>query len=146
MGRCPIDQLRDELEPDSDIRLRRHKAIRTLDAPTAGLDLTYGDYDSNGNIGSIYDAVDQQRQCFSYDDLYRLTAAYTTTQSGCGGYVSGGPNPYTQTYSYNTIGNILTRSDVANGATYTYGEDGPGRMLSPRSDPGTRSAMTTVAT
>ena len=97
---------------------RRLDSISATESTDAILDLTYGDYDPNGNIVSIYDAVDGQRQCFGYDDLDRLTSAYTTTNTACGTANSGGTAPYNLTFGYNEIGNLTSRSDIA--GTYNY--------------------------
>lgn len=74
-------------------------------------DLTYA-YDNVGNVLSIVDASDTNARktiTYGYDDLYRLISATT----------SGAPNGtnYTQTYSYDAVGNIHAKSDQG---TYSY--------------------------
>jgi YD repeat-containing protein len=59
-------------------------------------------WDATGNLISRQDVVASETESFSYDFLDRLTSA------------SG---PYSQSYTYNQIGNILTM----NGSSYTYG-------------------------
>lgn len=107
-------------------------------ATTGGYqNLTYT-YDLLGNITRIQDASDTDTYKivdYRYDKLYRLKSATstnaTTTQSN-----------FTQTYSYSSIGNIISKSDVGtytyagtayanphaatdiNGATQTYGRNG----------------------
>jgi len=74
--------------------------------------LTYV-YDSVGNITQITDASDTDTAAtieYEYDDLYRLTSASTIVAS---------TTPYTRSYTYGSMGNILTKSDVG---SYTYGE------------------------
>jgi RHS repeat-associated protein len=69
-------------------------------------DLTYT-YDAVGNITHISDksAGNLAKEAdYTYDDLYRLTKATITS-------AANGKN-YTQTYSYDALGNILNKSDV----------------------------------
>ncbi|MCP3996094.1 MAG: carbohydrate-binding protein, partial [bacterium] len=98
------------------------RRLEAIEAPFAGLDLTYDSYDLNGNIESITSVEsggNSQRQCFDYDDLDRLTRAYTTsTTSSCvGTYLLVGPSPYDQNYGYDEIGNLTYRSDLG---SYSY--------------------------
>jgi RHS repeat-associated protein len=75
-------------------------------------------YDAVGNIASLVDGVNSnQRQCFQYDALDRLTNAFTGN-SGCTAYATGGTGPYNHTYAYNAIGNITSYA----GNAYTYGD------------------------
>jgi RHS repeat-associated protein len=66
------------------------------------LNLAYT-YQSNGNISQIVDSVHSETVNYAYDDFDRLLST-----SGA----------YSQSYSYNTIGNMTAK----NGATYTYGD------------------------
>ncbi len=78
-------------------------------------DLTYT-YDNNGNITEIADDSEthtSKTTNYTYDDLNRLTAASTTL-------ASFGSN-YNQTYTYDAIGNITSKSDQG---TYTYAGNG----------------------
>ncbi len=71
-------------------------------------------YDNVGNITQIIDAsaTDTSKTAnYIYDDLYRLTQASVTN-------VASGQNEYLQTYTYNAIGDILTKSDIS--GTYSY--------------------------
>jgi RHS repeat-associated protein len=70
--------------------------------------LTYG-FDNAGNVTGITDAVGFGTRTFVYDDLNRLTQAIGTF----------GPNQslVTQDYSYDAVGNILTKA----GVSYCYG-------------------------
>jgi len=76
-------------------------------------DLTYT-YDANGNITGITDAsiTDSARTVtYSYDDLNRLINASTTAATAM---------PYHNSYTYNALGNMLTRMDNGSTTTYTY--------------------------
>jgi RHS repeat-associated protein len=74
-------------------------------------DLTYT-YDSVGNLTRIDEeaSTDAARIArYQYDDLYRLTTASSTSNSG---------TPlYTETYTYSPLGNILSKTDQG---TYSY--------------------------
>ncbi len=63
--------------------------------------VTIHTWDAGGNLSQREDALASETETFTYDFLDRLTG------------VSG---PYSESYSYNQIGNILTK----NGASYTY--------------------------
>ena len=89
--------------------------------PTATIqNLAYG-YDNAQNITAITDNQAAQRECFRYDDRSRLTAAFTNSAaSACptaAGTWSIGPDPYTETYGYDAIGNITSKTGLG---TYSY--------------------------
>jgi RHS repeat-associated protein len=92
---------------------------------TAGDEVTQDDalaYDTADNVTSVADRITGQRQCFAYDGLQRLTTAYTTTATGCGGSGDGkGPDPYAIGYAYDATGNMTSAGPVA----YTYPASGP---------------------
>jgi RHS repeat-associated protein len=72
-------------------------------------------YDNSGNLTSAGDSVTGNYQCYQYDYLSRLTAAWAQASSGCPASAPtasglGGPAPYEQTLSYDTGGQ-------ANGST-----------------------------
>ncbi|MCB0189087.1 MAG: RHS repeat protein, partial [Caldilineaceae bacterium] len=80
--------------------------------------LTYA-YDNNGNVTSQLNTLNSnQRQCFEYDWLNRLTKAYTTGNATCGTYTATGTGPYNHTYAYNNIGNPTSYA----GSAYNYGD------------------------
>ncbi|MDA0739883.1 MAG: hypothetical protein O2999_08555 [Nitrospirae bacterium] len=83
----------------------RLKTLKTEKGTTVLQDLGYT-FDDGGNVTSLTDAV-HGTKTFNYDDLDRLTSA-------TGGYG-------TVTYSYNEIGNMLTKSNVG---TYSYPASG----------------------
>ena len=66
-------------------------------------------YDLRGNLLTRGDANQSLSETFLYDSLNRLTS--NTVNSGGAGVVS-------QTYGYDSIGNVTSRSDMG---TYTYG-------------------------
>jgi RHS repeat-associated protein len=86
--------------------------LATLDSvkdATVLQSFTYG-YDEVGNVTSITDNRPfGNNQTFVYDDLNRLTTATATGLYGV------------HTYSYNKIGNFLTKTGLAQTLTYTYG-------------------------
>lgn len=72
-------------------------------------------YSALGNLTRRTDAKNGFSQCFSYDRLNRLT------HSGFGSVSSCNPSPR---YSYNDLGNIITKEGVI--GNYQYGENGAG--------------------
>lgn len=73
-------------------------------------------YDSVGNITKIVDSSDTnsgKTVDYTYDDLYRLTAASSTDA------VYG--TDYSRTYTYDSIGNFTNKSDIG---TYSYSGTG----------------------
>ncbi|WP_329430527.1 polymorphic toxin-type HINT domain-containing protein [Streptosporangium sp. NBC_01495] len=85
-------------------------------------------YNAAGEITRILDAASAipgttpgQSECFTYDGLSRLSAAFTTTAASCAtGPASGGVDPYNQSYAYDGVGNLTSLTDGATTATYTY--------------------------
>lgn len=70
-------------------------------------------YDANGNITQIADTSNTNASktvAYVYDDLNRLTSATASS-------VASGQVPYIQTFSYNAIGNITSKSDAG---AYAY--------------------------
>ncbi|WRZ92955.1 hypothetical protein OHB54_30245 [Streptomyces sp. NBC_01007] len=85
--------------------------------------------DLGGQVTGVADAVAKQSECFTYDELRRLTQAWTTeANGGCAGAatpdLSSSLDPYNQSYSYDDLGNLMSVTDTtAGGATtkkYTY--------------------------
>ncbi|MFI7418687.1 RHS repeat-associated core domain-containing protein [Nonomuraea sp. NPDC049684] len=88
-------------------------------------------YNVTGEITRVLDAASAtpttpgQAECFSYDGLSRLTAAYTTTAADCTAGADGqGIEPYSQSFAYDATGNLTSVTD--NGATATYTYPAPG--------------------
>ncbi|MFB9390392.1 RHS repeat-associated core domain-containing protein [Streptomyces coeruleoprunus] len=83
---------------------------------------------ANGSVTALVDNTAAQRQCFDYDDLHRLTAAWTTgSATACAGSpnpdFSVGPDPYQQSFTYDSIGNVTSRTTATgptNATTRTY--------------------------
>lgn len=67
-------------------------------------------YDAVGNITQLVDGTPllEKTLVYTYDSLYRLLSASTTAVSS---------TSYRQTYTYDVLGNLLTKSDTGN---YTY--------------------------
>ena len=70
---------------------------------------THWDKRKKDNVKSIADNVNGQVSIFTYDDLNRLLSASI-------------PSVYAQSWTYNSIGNILTRTDNGTPTNYTYGD------------------------
>ena len=86
--------------------------LSTIRAGTGNAVQNFGfGYDTIGNLTSRTDANTGLSEIFGYDNLNRMTSATL------------GPNP-AKTVSYDTTGNILTKSDVG---TYTYPAPGQPR-------------------
>ncbi|MFL5800699.1 MAG: polymorphic toxin-type HINT domain-containing protein [Roseiflexaceae bacterium] len=71
-------------------------------------------YDNGGNVQTILDSKlnPNQTQNFDYDHRDRLTQAWTTGNS---------TNAYNESYTYNAIGNLLSKTGVG---SYTYPASG----------------------
>lgn len=90
--------------------------LRTVSGSVVLQDIAYT-YDANGNILTLVDTSQTalaKSVTYIYDDLNRLTSAVVTG--------SGSGANYTQTYSYDATGNMLTNSAVG---TYAYTLDNP---------------------
>lgn len=117
---------------------------RRLSKIQAGIDGSAGNvanlhltrYDDNGNTTALTDwtsgsANSGQRQCFEYDQANRLTEAYTTTDLYCGWVdTSVGVGGYDHSFTYDAVGNLKTRTDVAGTYTYGTGSAGPHAVTS----------------
>lgn len=98
---------------------RRLKRVLTTRATTPAVvsDLNYS-YDKTGNYVRIADTPAGDTadiQCFSYDYLRRLTEAWTPGTGDCAATRAqstlGGPAPYWQSFTYDTLGNRLTSTE-----------------------------------
>ncbi|MFG3003622.1 RHS repeat-associated core domain-containing protein [Streptomyces calvus] len=114
--------------------------------------------DLGGQITGVRDGVTQQSECFTYDELNRLTRAWTTgAQDGCTGAatpdLAGGPDPYDTGYTYDELGNLRSVTDRTGSGTTTkdytypgYGADGNGYTPNqPRPHAVTRAGADTFA-
>jgi YD repeat-containing protein len=86
------------------------KMLRLTALVTSGniQNLSY-QYDKVGNVKTITDALRGETTTFTYDDLNRLLTASI-------------PNMYAHSWSYNNIGNMLTRNDNNGNVTYQYND------------------------
>jgi RHS repeat-associated protein len=113
-------------------RLTRTLSVRNTPAGVSGLvsDLHYA-YDAAGLITKINEATQAgtDNQCLSYDQLQRLTEAWTPSSGDCTTTPSadglGGTAPYWQTWTFDTVGNRLTQVDHGTNSgdrttNYTY--------------------------
>ncbi|MFB7657857.1 MULTISPECIES: RHS repeat domain-containing protein [unclassified Streptomyces] len=123
-------------------RLTRQTSDRDL-APKRIDDTTYT-YDDAGNVTGLTTASGQDAQkttdsqCFTNDALQRLTEAWTTT-TDCsakpGSSTVGGPDPYWQTFTYDTVGNRTklvdhsTNPTTTTDATTSYTHNTPGSSV-----------------
>ncbi|WP_259407763.1 RHS repeat-associated core domain-containing protein [Streptomyces akebiae] len=85
--------------------------------------------DLGGQLTGVTDKVVGQSECFTYDELNRLSRAWTTQESdGCSGAatpdMSSSLDPYDTTWTYDELGNIqAVRETTSLGTTdkdYTY--------------------------
>ncbi|MFD0772530.1 RHS repeat-associated core domain-containing protein [Streptomonospora algeriensis] len=99
-------------------------------------------YDDVGNVLSIRDKPtdadrDSDVQCFDYDHQRRLTDAWTPNATGEGACAAepasgelGGPAPYWNSYTYDAVGNRLTKTSHGTTgntlSTYTPPAEGEG--------------------
>lgn len=112
-----------------DLGTLRLNSVEADTGATAVLDYSYV-WDDAGNLLRLEDrgltTGGVQFQCYGYDDLNRLTAAYTAPASsglaGCGAHSATGLTPFNNTWTYNAVGNITnaTGYGTPNGA-YNYG-------------------------
>lgn len=91
--------------------------VTTIAGNAKGQDIAYT-YDNNGNIATLIDnsnTASKKNAAYTYDDLNRLTSATVTN-------VATGQTPYTENYTYDAIGNILTKTGAG---SYSYtGDEG----------------------
>ncbi len=101
------------LDPTKLYRLTRK--LSTLPSSSKAQDINYT-YDAAGNITQIVNSSQTNASsslAYVYDDLYRLTSATaTSTPNGISGY--------TNTYTYDAIGNILSRTESGTTTNYSY--------------------------
>ncbi|MEV6692564.1 polymorphic toxin type 50 domain-containing protein [Micromonospora sp. NPDC051196] len=71
-------------------------------------------YDQIGNITTIAgktDGTTDQVECFTYDQLRRLTEAWTQTTTNCTNPQRAGADPYHRSWTFDALGNRLTQTD-----------------------------------
>jgi RHS repeat-associated protein len=112
--------------------------------PSPQVDNTAYSYNADRQITSITDtqgasgSAPAETQCFSYDGLSRLTQAWTATDNcaanpaSAGNATVNGPQPYWQSWTFDSLGDILTQTSHATAgsaagdttASYSYGVSG----------------------
>ncbi|MGW0402095.1 polymorphic toxin-type HINT domain-containing protein [Streptomyces sp. NPDC003002] len=105
------------------------KNITTTTSPMGTVQNDEYQHDAAGKITDLTDKITGQRQCYTYDELNRISRAWTTqSAAGCGGPfapdLTSGKDPYQLDYTYDGIGNLQKITDTtATGARvrdYTY--------------------------
>jgi RHS repeat-associated protein len=86
---------------------------------------------NNGDVTALRENVAGQQQCFAYDDLRRLTGAWTQAATACGTAPASdfaGPDPYQQGFAYDKMGNLraLTEKTSSSAAVETHAYHYPG--------------------
>ncbi|WP_109746774.1 RHS repeat-associated core domain-containing protein [Salinispora mooreana] len=83
-------------------------------------------YDPAGNITAIAgqtDGITDQVECFTYDQLRRLTQAWTQNTATCTNPQRSGADPYHRSWTFDDLGNRLTQTDhndTTGNTTWTY--------------------------
>ncbi|UXY22965.1 ricin-type beta-trefoil lectin domain protein [Streptomyces cynarae] len=141
-------------------------SVNLQTSSTSALDVTSYRYNQAGDVTAISDSQSggtTDTQCFTYDQLNRLTTAWTDTAGltsagvgstgGCttstpAASTIGGPAPYWQSYSYNALGDRTqqvqhdtsgnTANDLTRTATY------PGSGTTAATLPNTATQITTT--
>ena len=103
----PWSRITHTYEPAT-LRLAGTIIARQADNWASDTSITYG-YDHAGNITSASDPATGNNQCYQYDYLTRLTAAWAQPAATCpatppGASGLGGPAPYQQTLTYDNGG------------------------------------------
>ncbi|WP_307833919.1 RHS repeat-associated core domain-containing protein [Actinoplanes regularis] len=132
-------------------RLTGIRTDRDSIAPYVLTDTTY-QYDDFGNITKAVDAAPEttdETQCFTYDNLRRLTQAWTPGSGDCTAAPSttalGGPAPYWQNWQFDALGNRTKEVTHTSGGDvttdYTYPKAGAS-VVRPHALTGTTGART----
>jgi RHS repeat-associated protein len=111
--------------------LTRSDALQTLSSPLNSTSFTYSQAGLTNSVStSQFGVTTADTQCFTYDHQKRLTSSWTDTGGvtspttgqvmgigGCtnsapvAGKVTGGPAPYWESYSYDTLGNRVAATN-----------------------------------
>ncbi len=81
---------------------------------------------NNGDITALRENVPGQQQCFTYDDLRRLTGAWTQASTTCGTSPASdfaGPEPYQQQYTYDKMGNLQSLTEKTSSSSAVVAHD-----------------------
>lgn len=140
---------------DATHRLQAYEVSRQgQSAPDEQTDLSY---DPAGNITGVKAALaggQIDNQCFSYDYQQQLTEAWTPNTATCDATTRsqdtlGGPAPYWNSWSTNTIGKTTSRTDrtktTSSTTNYSYPNDGA-QATAPHFVTGTTTTGTTNGT
>ena len=85
-------------------------------------------YDTVGNTKRVIDYRNSsQRLCYNYDALHRMTQAFTGNNACTAFDNSRGADRYNETYSYDTIHNLKTKTGLG---TYNYQPGSRGKVTS----------------
>jgi RHS repeat-associated protein len=98
-------------------RIIEHKTLDALGL-TNIIENTY-QYDAVGNLTQRVDKVEKLTEDFSYDNLNRLLQ---NRLSGTGAALAQEIQQGAVNYGYDELGNLTSKSDIANGGRYTYGK------------------------
>ncbi|MEV4808367.1 RHS repeat domain-containing protein [Micromonospora avicenniae] len=115
-------------------RLTGIRTDRDSMAPYVLANVQYS-YDATGNITRIADSAPDpvdDTQCFAYDQMRRLTQAWTPSSGDCGATRSattlGGPAPYWRSWTFDSVGNrrteVVHTTSGDTTTTYNYPADG----------------------
>lgn len=102
-------------------RLSRSLVEREKSVGSQVNDFRY-EYDAAGNVLQIFDVPEGgpgDRQCFAYDNLRRMTSAWTTA-STCEPGSAGGASPYWTSYRFDRTGNRAGETQHLSGVTRSY--------------------------
>jgi RHS repeat-associated protein len=152
---APVD-ITDSYDPET--ANLTEQQVQAGTAATTVDDLHYG-YDADGLITSEADTPagapsDTDVQCFSYDYLARLAEAWAQGSTGCAANPTsaneGGPAPFLNQYSYNTVNNLTGVTSTAPTGTVTTttfgyppaGNAGPHQVTSSSTTVGSGSPST----
>ncbi|MDN0200984.1 RHS repeat-associated core domain-containing protein [Streptomyces sp. S.PNR 29] len=81
---------------------------------------------NNGDITALRENVTGQQQCFTYDDLRRLTGAWTQASTTCTTSPASdfaGPEPYQQQYTYDKMGNLQSLTEKTSSSSAVVAHD-----------------------
>ena len=101
-------------DPAYDVHTRLERSLVRQGTSTGTISQDYNyDRDDTSLITRIWDdtVVNDQFQCFTYDDLGRMTTGFTGDYL-CRWYRSNGPDPYYYAYEYDEIGNLTKKGGV----------------------------------
>ncbi|HEY3902381.1 MAG TPA: RHS repeat-associated core domain-containing protein [Streptosporangiaceae bacterium] len=106
------------------------------DQPSPQVDNTAYAYNAGQQVTSITDTegasatAPVETQCFTYDGLSRLTQAWTSAGKCASNSAASGPQPYSQSWTYDELGDILSQANGSNTMTYSYGVAGHAHAIS----------------